>query len=111
MNEGRVERRLAAILSADVASYSRLIGENEEGTLGALRAMRREVIDAAIAEHRGFVKTTRDGLLAEFQSVVDALRCATAWQAAVPTNSPIVGGSPSTKATSWWRMAMFSATG
>src|ERR1700719_331743 len=87
---GRVERRLAAILAADIAGYSRLIGADEEGTLSALRAVRREVIDPKIAEHRGrIVKTTGDGLLAEFASVVDALRCAASWQAAVPTDGKI----------------------
>jgi adenylate cyclase len=86
----RVERRLAAVLAADVAGYSRLIGEDEEGTLAALRAIRREVTDPRIAEHRGrIVKTTGDGLLAEFASVVDALRCAAAWQAAMPADSRI----------------------
>jgi adenylate cyclase len=73
----RVERRLAAILAVDVAGYSRLMGEDEEGTLAALRAVRRELSDPKIAEHRGrIVKTTGDGLLAEFASVVDAVRCA-----------------------------------
>jgi TolB-like protein/class 3 adenylate cyclase len=77
MPNARVERRLTAILAADVAGYSRLIGEDEEGTLVALRALRRELIDPKIAEHRGrIVKTTGDGLLVEFASVVDALRCA-----------------------------------
>src|SRR5262245_28770613 len=77
MSEGRVERRLAAILAADVAGYSRLMGENEEGTLAALKAIRRELGDPKIAEHRGrIVKTTGDGLLVEFASVVDAVRCA-----------------------------------
>ena len=72
-----VERRLAAILAADVAGYSRLMGADEEGTLAALRAVRRELADPKIAEHRGrIVKTTGDGLLAEFASVVDAVRCA-----------------------------------
>jgi adenylate cyclase len=90
MSEGRVERRLAAILAADVAGYSRLVGADEEGTLSALRAMRREIIDPTIAEHRGrIVKTTGDGLLAEFASVVDALRCAVRWQATVPPESRI----------------------
>jgi TolB-like protein/class 3 adenylate cyclase len=90
MSEGRVERRLAAILAADVAGYSRLIGADEEGTLAALKTMRREVIDPTIAAHRGrIVKTTGDGLLAEFASVVDALRCAAAWQAAVPADGSI----------------------
>ena len=73
----RVERRLAAILAADVAGYSRLMGENEEGTLAALKAIRRELGDPKIKEHRGrIVKTTGDGLLVEFASVVDAVRCA-----------------------------------
>ena len=77
MTEARVERRLAAILAADVASYSRLMGADEEGTLAALRAHRREILDPKIAAHRGrIVKTTGDGLLIEFASVVDAVRCA-----------------------------------
>jgi adenylate cyclase len=75
-------RRLAAILAADVAGYSRLIGEDEEGTLARFSAHRRELIDASIDGHRGrIVKTTGDGMLVEFGSVVDALRCATAVQA------------------------------
>jgi adenylate cyclase len=80
----RPERRLAAILAADVAGYSRLIGVDEEGTLHRLRSLRAEVIDPAIAAHRGrLVKTTGDGFLAEFASVVDALRCATEAQQAM----------------------------
>jgi class 3 adenylate cyclase len=72
----RVERRLAAILAADVAGYSRLMGADEEGTLGRLKALRRELLDPTIAGHRGrIVKTTGDGLLVEFSSVIDALRC------------------------------------
>jgi adenylate cyclase len=75
-------RRLAAILAADVAGYSRLIGEDEEGTLARFGAHRRELIDPEIKGHHGrIVKTTGDGLLVEFASVVDALRCATAVQA------------------------------
>ena len=82
MAKERVERRLAAILAADVAGYSRLIGADEEGTLARLKAHRREVIDPKVAEHRGrIVKTTGDGLLVEFASVVDALRCASEVQA------------------------------
>jgi adenylate cyclase len=74
---GRVERRLAAILAADVAGYSRLMGADEEGTLARLKALRRELADPKIKEHRGrIVKTTGDGLLLEFASVVDAVRCA-----------------------------------
>jgi adenylate cyclase len=70
-------RRLAAILAADVAGYSRLMGEDEEGTLARLKALRREVADPKIKEHHGrIVKTTGDGLLLEFASVVDAVRCA-----------------------------------
>src|ERR1700722_14550274 len=73
----RVERRLAAILAADVAGYSRLMGVDEEGTLSRLKALRRELADPKIKEHRGrIVKTTGDGLLIEFASVVDAVRCA-----------------------------------
>ena len=72
-----VERRLAAILAADVAGYSRLMGEDEERTLAQLKAVRREVADPKIKEHQGrIVKTTGDGLLLEFASVVDAVRCA-----------------------------------
>jgi len=80
----RAERRLAAILAADVAGYSRLIGADEEGTLNRLRSIRAEVIDPAIAAHRGrLVKTTGDGFLIEFASVVDALRCAADAQQAI----------------------------
>ena len=75
-------RRLAAILAADVAGYSRLIGADEAGTLSRLRAIRAELIDPAIARHNGrLVKTTGDGLLVEFGSVVDALRGASEIQA------------------------------
>src|SRR6266436_528782 len=77
MSDDRVERRLAAIFAADIAGYSRLMGEDEEGTLAALKAIRRELSDPKIKEHRGrIVKTTGDGLLIEFASVVDAVRCA-----------------------------------
>src|SRR5262252_4521915 len=81
-------RRLAAILAADVAGYSRLIGADEEGTLNRLRSIRADVIDPKINENRGrIVKTTGDGLLVEFSSVVDALRCATQWQDAMRKRS------------------------
>jgi adenylate cyclase len=77
MAEERVERRLTAILAADVAGYSRLMAADEEGTLAALKTLRREVADPKIKEHRGrIVNTTGDGLLSEFASVVDAVRCA-----------------------------------
>jgi TolB-like protein/class 3 adenylate cyclase len=86
MNSGRerVERRLAAVLMADVAGYSRLMGEDEEGTHAALTTVRRELAEPNIAEHRGrIVKTTGDGLLVEFPSVVDAVRCAVEVQRAM----------------------------
>src|ERR687892_145064 len=77
MTKEHVERRLAAILAADVAGYSRLMGADEEGTLAALKAIRRELSDPKFKEHRGrIVKTTGDGVLVEFASVVDAVRCA-----------------------------------
>jgi adenylate cyclase len=73
----RAERRLAAVLAADVAGYSRLMGADEEGTHARLRAHFRELVDPKITEHRGrIVKKTGDGMLAEFPSVVDAVRCA-----------------------------------
>jgi adenylate cyclase len=78
----RVERRLAAILAADVVGYSLLIGADEEGTLSRFKATRVDLFDRKIAEHRGrIVHTSGDGLLVEFSSVVDALRCATEVQA------------------------------
>src|SRR5258708_4606310 len=73
----RIERKLAAILAADVAGYSRLMGADEEGTLARLKACRAQLLAPKIAEHRGrVVKTTGDGILIEFPSVVDAVRCA-----------------------------------
>jgi hypothetical protein len=75
--EERVHRRLAAILAADVAGYSRLMGADEVGTLAAMKAHRREVVDPAIASHNGrIVKTTGDGMLVEFASAVGAVNCA-----------------------------------
>ena len=75
MSEERVERRLAAILAADIAGYSRLMGANEEGTLARLKSIRTALVDPAITAHRGhIVKTTGDGMLVEFASAVDAVR-------------------------------------
>jgi TolB-like protein/class 3 adenylate cyclase/tetratricopeptide (TPR) repeat protein len=83
-------RRLAAILAADVAGYSRLIGADEEGTLNRLKALRVQLIDPKIAEHHGrIVKTTGDGLLVEFGSVVDALRCGAEWQAGMAERNAV----------------------
>ncbi len=77
MAEERLQRRLAAILSADVVGYSRLIGIDEAGTLARLKALRRDLIDRQIAAHSGrIVKLMGDGMLVEFGSVVDAVACA-----------------------------------
>jgi class 3 adenylate cyclase/TolB-like protein len=88
VGEQRVQRRLAAILAADVAGYSRLTGADEEGTIARLRALRGELIAPAIAEYRGrIVKTTGDGILIEFASVVDAVRCAVEVQRGMATRN------------------------
>jgi adenylate cyclase len=85
-------RRLAAILAADVAGYSRLMGADEEGTHERLKALRHELLDPKIVEHHGrIVKTTGDGVLVEFSSVVDAVRCAVAVQQAMPERDMGVG--------------------
>ena len=85
-------RRLAAILAADVAGYSRLMGADEEGTLERLKALRRELFDPKIAEHHGrIVKTTGDGMLVEFASVVAAVRCAVEVQQAIAERNTGVG--------------------
>src|ERR1700730_1244378 len=77
LSSERVDRRLAAVLAADVAGYSRLMGLNEERTLANLKTFRKTLVDPTIATHRGrIVKTTGDGMLVEFASVVDAARCA-----------------------------------
>ena len=109
----RTERRLAAILAADVVGYSRLVEQDEEGTLAALRDIRHSVIDPLLAEHRGrIVKLMGDGSLAEFGSVVDAVSCALAVQAGTAARQAQVApsggscsGSGSTSAT-WWSRAM-----
>ena len=81
MPSERVERRLAAVLAADVAGYSRLMGRDEERTLAQLKTLRKTLVDPGIATHRGrIVKTTGDGMLVEFASAVDAARCAVAIQ-------------------------------
>jgi adenylate cyclase len=82
--QGRIERRLAAILAADVAGYSRLMGADEEGTLAALKAHRMELIDPLVAAYKGhIVKTTGDGLLLSFPSIVEAVSCALAIQSGI----------------------------
>lgn len=95
MSGGRVERRLAAVLAADVAGYSRLMGRDEVGTLEALKALRRETVDPAIAEFRGrMVKTTGDGLLMEFASAVDAVTCAISIQEKIAERNGARSGPP-----------------
>src|SRR5262245_10439713 len=93
MSNIRTQRRLAAILAADVVGYSRMMGQDEAGTLAVLKALRIEVLDPKIAEHFGRVfKSTGDGLLAEFPSVVNAVSCAVAIQQALTkrlTDPPI----------------------
>jgi len=84
MGENRARRRLAAIVAADVSGYSRLVGEDEEGTVARLKALTRERIDPLVAEHAGrIVKTAGDGILMEFASAVDAIRCMLDLQRAV----------------------------
>jgi formylglycine-generating enzyme required for sulfatase activity/class 3 adenylate cyclase len=91
MAEARVERRLAAILLADVVGYSRLMGVDEEGTHETLKACRRELIDPKIGEYRGrMVKNTGDGALVEFASAVDAVRCAIEIQRAMATRNTAI---------------------
>jgi len=86
----RVERTLAAILAADVAGYSRLMGADEEGTLARLKAHRRELIDPKIAEHRGrIVKTTGDGMLIEFASVVVRYAARLKYRSGWPSGTPM----------------------
>lgn len=93
MTDERVERRLAAVLAADVAGYSRLMGANEEGTLARLKGVRKALVDPTIASHRGrIVKTTGDGMLVEFASVVDAARCAVEVQNSMANQNASVPG-------------------
>jgi class 3 adenylate cyclase len=88
---GRVERRVAAILVADIEGYSRLMGADEIGALSALKVHRRDLIDPAIATHRGrIVKTTGDGVLVEFPSVVDAVGCAVGVQRGMASRNSTV---------------------
>src|SRR4029450_12100311 len=92
------ERRLAAVLAADMVGYSRLMEVDETGTLARLRTHRIELIDPAIAKNRGrIIKTTGDGMLLEFQSVADAVLCAAeisaGWRGETPTWPPRAGSS------------------
>ena len=92
--ESRTARRLAAILAADVVGYSRLMGIDEEGTLAALKTHRKEIIDPLITQHQGrIVKTTGDGLLIEFGSIVDAVRFAVVMQQGIESSNAHVDES------------------
>ena len=82
-------RKLVAILAADIVGFSRLAGADEEGTLARLRALRRELVDPTIADHNGrVVKRVGDGLIVEFRSVIDAVRCAISLQKGVAERTP-----------------------
>jgi class 3 adenylate cyclase len=99
----KVEHRFAVILCADVVGYSRLMGIDEEGTLAALRAVRRDLVDPKIAEHRGrIVRTMGDGLLVEFNSVVDVVRCAI---------RSVLEEEPAVQSSIAWRRAAAPSTG
>ena len=107
MAEQRLQRRLAAILSADVVGYSRLMGIDEAGTLARLKALRRDVIDPNIAGHSGrIVKLMGDGVLVEFGSAVDAVACAIEIQKHVPEHEAAGAGADSIR----FRSASMSAT-
>lgn len=94
MLKGPIARRLAAVLAADIVGYSRLMGDDETGTLSALKALRHELVDPEIAAHRGrIVKTTGDGILVEFASSVDALTCAVEIQRNVAKQAAGTAGS------------------
>ena len=91
MSDGRVARRLAAILAADIVGYSRLMGRDEVGTLARLRALRRDLFDPKVAAHKGrIVKTSGDGILVEFPSVVEAVACAVTVQREMAQNNATV---------------------
>ena len=97
MAEERLQRRLAAIMSADVVGYSRLMGSDEAGTLARLKALRRELIDPTIAAHSGrIVKLMGDGALVEFASAVNAVTCAVELQEqrCVPRTGCIASATP-----------------
>ena len=116
----RVERRLAAILAADVVGYSRLVERDERGTLERIKTFRRELLEPLLAEHRGrIIKLMGDGALCEFASVVDAVACAVAIQRGMaereteyPRRNASASASASTSATwSATRTATSTATG
>src|SRR5204863_6259022 len=95
VSESRVEHRFAVVMCADVVGYSRLMGIDEEGTLATLSAIRRSVVDPTIATHKGrIVRSMGDGLLVEFNSVVDAVSCAVKVQNEMPQH---IGETPASR--------------
>ena len=118
MAEERVNRKLAAILAADVVGYSRLMGADEAGTLAALKQHRQSIFDPAVAAHNGrIVKLIGDGTIVEFGSVVDAVNCALSVQRSgnscrmrVYTNRKLFSGLASISATSSLKAMIFTAT-
>jgi hypothetical protein len=119
MAVARIERRLAAILAADIVGYSRLVEQDEAAMLAAIKALRAEAIDPLLAEHGGRIaKLMGDGAIVEFGSVVDAVACAvavqkavTVHQAAVPIDRASCSASASTSVTWWSRARTCSGTG
>ena len=96
----KVQRRLAAILAADIAGFSALMGQDEEGTLARIKTLRRDVIEPKVSDHQGrVVKTTGDGFLVEFSSPVEAVRCAVEVQAALASEATHGGLRPSNSAS------------
>jgi class 3 adenylate cyclase len=111
MSEERVQRRLAAIMSADVVGYSRLMGSDEAGTLSRLNALRRELIDPTIAVHSGrIVKLMGDGALVEFASAVDAVTCAIEIQRKLGSMMPMALKRPRSNFGSASTLAISSST-
>jgi len=107
MAEERVQRRLAAVLAADVVGYSRLMGIDEAGTLARLKAMRRDILDPTIAAHSGrVVKLMGDGMLVEFASAVDAVACAIEIQKHVREHDAVLSGGDPIQ----FRIGIMSAT-
>lgn len=91
MSDSRVQHRVAVLMAADVVGYSRLMGIDDEGTLAALKAVRRDVVDGKIDQHHGHIlRTMGDGLLIEFDNAVDAVRCAAAIQGVMPQHGAAV---------------------
>src|SRR6516162_7282677 len=115
MAEERIQRRLAAILAADVVGYSRMMQLDEAGTLAALKARRTEILQPLVSKHHGrIIKVMGDGVLVEYASAVEAVRCAVALQKAMAAanegaeeSQRVVLRIGSTWATSWWRVAIY----